>query len=295
VEAERRFKSLLNGVLRDRYPRGIVVSERSPRGLIHYHVVTVLPFDIRTGLDFSAVEKRDYRSASQGLRDEWLFWRETSTLYGFGRTELLPVKSTAEGIARYVGSYVSKNVSNRLAEDRGARLVRYWGYSKKVEGKTVAVHRSFVAGWSSNKLGGQLWRHKVRRLGESLGFTDLEDFTKHFGPRWAFFLRDLVEAVPGGLYGSLELGLLASDRAFLRDVLLDKAARLRGPVAKSVLLKAAEMLVFKPSVLADQPDECDSLPDLRVLPRFDTGRYFHSDIGIWCTHLFRRIGDPHPF
>jgi hypothetical protein len=40
--------------------------------------------------------------------------------YGFGRTELLPIKKTAEGVAKYVGKYVAKHIGQRLPADKGA-------------------------------------------------------------------------------------------------------------------------------------------------------------------------------
>jgi hypothetical protein len=75
----------------------------------------VLDADIRTGLDFAAVAMRDYRTAPAALKSEWAFWRETAPRYGFGRTELLPIKSTAEGFSKYVGKYIAKQAIHRLA------------------------------------------------------------------------------------------------------------------------------------------------------------------------------------
>jgi hypothetical protein len=64
-----------------------------------------------------------YRSASDYLRREWKFWRVTAPKYGFGRTELLPIKRTAEGVASYVAKYIAKHIGQRLPADKGARLV----------------------------------------------------------------------------------------------------------------------------------------------------------------------------
>jgi hypothetical protein len=55
-------------------------------GRIHYHLLVVMAQDIPTGFDFAAVKGGDYRSASEYLRKEWKFWRETAPKYGFGRT-----------------------------------------------------------------------------------------------------------------------------------------------------------------------------------------------------------------
>lgn len=46
-------------------------------------------------LDFAAMNRGDYRSASPYLRAEWQFWRDTASHYGFGRTESLPIRCHA--------------------------------------------------------------------------------------------------------------------------------------------------------------------------------------------------------
>jgi hypothetical protein len=78
--------------------------------------------DIRTGFDFAAVKRGIYRSASDYLPREWKFWRETAPKYGFGRTELLPIKKTAEGVAKYVGKYVAKHIGQRLRSNALSRM-----------------------------------------------------------------------------------------------------------------------------------------------------------------------------
>jgi hypothetical protein len=59
------------------------------------------------------------------LRSEWVSWRKTTPLYGFGRTEMTPIESSADGIAWYVYRYISRHIGNRHPADKGARLVRY--------------------------------------------------------------------------------------------------------------------------------------------------------------------------
>ena len=85
----------------------------------------VIGFDIRTGFDFSAVERQDYSSANRLLREEWSFWRKTAPAYRFGRTELMPIRSSEEAIGRYIGKYIGKHMEAREDADKGARLVRY--------------------------------------------------------------------------------------------------------------------------------------------------------------------------
>ena len=58
-------------------------------------------------------------------RREFWHWCVARIRTGFGRHELIPVRSTEDGIARYVGGYVSKWVNNRREENKGLRFVRY--------------------------------------------------------------------------------------------------------------------------------------------------------------------------
>ena len=177
-EANRRFNSLNTHVLKGRYLRGVVVPERQKSGRVHYHLLVVLRADIRSGCDFAAFERKDYRSANPALRSEWAFWRKTAPLYGFGRHELLPVKSNAEGIARYVGKYISKHVGERVEGDKGARLVRYLGYPRGTRKATCRF------GWVNENA--WLWRHKLAAFAERNGCRDTDDLGKLFGPRWAY-------------------------------------------------------------------------------------------------------------
>lgn len=191
-EAQRRLNSLASHVLRVRYPLGFVrVFERQKSGRIHYHLLVVLPEDVRTGVDFDAFGRGDYRSASAYLRGEWSYWRKSAKAYGFGRTELMPVRSTEEGIGRYVGKYIGKHHAARKEEDKGVRLVEY------SRGARTATTRF---GWSSDNAAE--WRAKVRlfaqitaaRLGVEI--NDLADLTSYLGPRWAYHHREFIFSLP---------------------------------------------------------------------------------------------------
>jgi hypothetical protein len=180
-EAQKRFHSLNSHVIKLRYRRAIGVWERQKSGRIHFHLVVVIGKDIRTGFDFQACERRDYRSANQALRAEWAFWRKTAPAYRFGRTEVLPVKSNKEGIARYVGKYVSKHISQREERDKGARVVRFIGYGPG--------QRKVGARFSWATEGGWIWRHKVAAFCKSHGLTfdQLQAI-----PRWAYWFQGAI-------------------------------------------------------------------------------------------------------
>lgn len=196
-EACKRFNSLATNVLNVRYAQWIRVSERQKSGRWHFHLVVVCKQDIRRGVDFAAIAKRDYKSASPALRAEWAFWRNTAKRYGFGRSELLPVKKTGEALAAYVAKYISKGFSYRRDDDKGARLV---SYSK---GSRVCGSRfSFVGGRSHQwRLRCKLfldflsfWHHQQATIkGEKpLSWFTYDDMPSLFGKRWAWRLRDKI-------------------------------------------------------------------------------------------------------
>ena len=173
-EAQKALHSLMTGVLKKRYPEYIIVMERMDSKRIHYHLLVVLAEDIRTGFDFAAVKRGDYRSAGDYLRREWKFWRETAPKYGFGRTELLPIKKTAEGVAKYVGKYVAKHIGQRLPEDKGARLVRY------SQGTNRVSTRFF---WHTP--GADMWRAKLGTFCRMLNLNSDNYQTIPEGMVWA--------------------------------------------------------------------------------------------------------------
>lgn len=131
-EASRRFNNLNRRVLGWLFQRAVAVTERHKSSDIHFHLLGTLAGrpDIRTGLDFAAIKKRDYRSVPKALREIWATLRDVLPRYGFGRQELLPVRKTGEAVAAYVSKYIEKNVCNRLKEDRRKKLVRYLGWEK---------------------------------------------------------------------------------------------------------------------------------------------------------------------
>ena len=190
-ESQKRLNSLNTNILKNRYQANIRVFERCKSGRIHYHLIIVLPEDIRTGFNFEEIQQNNYRSANKYLRSEWAFWRKTSKKYGFGRTELLPIKSTSEAISKYVGKYISKNVQQRKPKDKGIRLV---SYSKTA--RIGSTKYSFVTE------GSKQWRYKVSNfakiIGTRYGVNDLkyQDLKLFLGPKWAWANRDQIMDMP---------------------------------------------------------------------------------------------------
>jgi len=201
-EAQRRLNVLFTGVIKKRYGDYVGVFERQHNGRVHYHLLVSLGFDVRTGFDFGAVRNQDYRSASPGLRKEWAYWRKTAPNYGFGRTELMPIMSTAEGIGRYVGKYISKNIEQRAYahvlggaekhQDKGVRLVRY------SNGVRAGTNRfMFVSEGSAS------WRNKMALFAEIVSISnggciveDLDDIADICGSSWGYHHREFILGLP---------------------------------------------------------------------------------------------------
>lgn len=192
VEALRRFNSLRTHVIASRYAEYIRVLERHASGRIHFHLLLVLDSDIRSGVDFGAFSRCDYRSASRALRSEWSFWRRVAPRFGFGRTELLPIKSSSEAVAFYVGKYISKHFFSRRLEDKSCRLV---GCSSGARFATTRF--TFVCEGSAR------WRSNValfcsmlsERLGHPVSYGDLPGL---LGDRWAFHNRHFINSLGVG-------------------------------------------------------------------------------------------------
>jgi hypothetical protein len=201
--AQVRWNSLVTGQLRDRYERMIVTWERDKGRKVHWHAVVVLPFNAcRESFDFDASRSadREYRragksalwrmfdaqrtaSACESLRAEWRWLRTVLPKYGFGRHRLEPVKGAAEALARYAAKYIGKQLEGREAGDRGARRVRYIGFSEVVtlpargseptwRGRVSTRTARPEFGWSSP--GARVWRCKVGEWAGGLGL-DVSD------------------------------------------------------------------------------------------------------------------------
>jgi hypothetical protein len=188
--ANKRFNSLASNVLNSRYKAWLKVMERQKSGRIHFHLIVVLDLDIRTGFDFAGIALNDYSSASTAIRSEWSFWRGTAKKFKFGRTELLPIKSSSEAIGRYVGKYISKHLESRICDDKGARLV---SYSKNL--RTMNTKFSWVTE------GSKQWRAKVRTFAHFVADREGCDPTfaglrQALGSKWAYNHREFISQMP---------------------------------------------------------------------------------------------------
>jgi len=179
-EAQKRYRSLETNFLCKLFGERLTVKERQKRGAWHYHILLDCKTDIRTGFDFDAIERRDYKSASKDLRVFWSKLRVGLKKYGFGIHELHPIKSNDAAIAKYVGKYLSKHVGVRDERDKNVRLFSCSaGFGKSVT----------KMAW--NNEGSKVWRMKLARLADILGLTE-DEMPVKFGPKWNYDLKGLI-------------------------------------------------------------------------------------------------------
>lgn len=185
-EASRRFNSLKTNFLNPHpdFGHSVTVKERQKRGAWHYHIIIHLKEDIRTGVDFDAIEKGNYSSASPYLRSLWADLRGAMSKYGFGRSELLPIRKGGEAMGRYVGKYISKHMGARDEQDKGVRLVSY---------STGWVKNSVNFAWYTD--GSKEWRKKLKIFAQYMGCTEFYQLTDKLGTGWAYkYAEDIDNA-----------------------------------------------------------------------------------------------------
>ena len=204
-EASRRFHSLRTNFLKKHFENYICVYERMKSGRIHFHLIVNTRQDIRRGLNFRQIQARNYTSANKNLRQLWQVLRENMEKYGFGRSELLPVKTNSKGLARYVGKYIAKHIDSRLPEDKGYRLIRTT-IGKKQLWKIATSNFSFVSE------GSRKWRENLKKwvycieplikahvelfYGIKLKPMNEENYnrilTDFVSPKWAYYNRETI-------------------------------------------------------------------------------------------------------
>lgn len=212
-EAQRRLHNWLRRGLPEVFGEGArylaVVEPQHARRAIHWHFLIECPADIRTGFDWTAANAGRWREtgASPTLRRMWGRLRRSLPRYGLGRHELLPVRSSAEAIACYVGKYIGKTIAQESWHEAegerrppGARRIRYsqgW--------------RTWTPQYMSVKAGLK-WREALAAIAAECGAgDDYTFFRRTFGPRWAYHLRDVImppegkqARAPGARHGAAE-------------------------------------------------------------------------------------------
>ena len=214
VEASRRINCLLTGLLRDLFPRAVVVTERHKTGAIHFHLIVECREDIRTGFDFVAFKaKHGYKmSASPALRRLWAVLLRSLPGYGFGRAELTPIFKTGEAVSRYVSKYVEKNLFARRPEDKGKKLVRYMGWKG-----TQMRPNDFC--WATPAA--CEWRIRVRSIAALHGIETPEKAREAWGAKWAFRLTGVMSDLMNSAHLLSHAEFVHAARAWSEDAMVD--------------------------------------------------------------------------
>jgi hypothetical protein len=204
-KASAIFHSCATHFLKKVFPDYIAVMEPHKDGRPHLHLLVSTQQDIRGNFDFKAfmecqeeyskkgdtakfqrLRRKYSKTAPAALRNMWKLLRSELRKYGFGRSELLPIREGGEAMGRYVGKYLCK--ASVIREDvgwKGVRLTRYSKGSKSHNGNFM---------WMCD--GSDLWRSKVKTWANWVGITsgDIDDLTRVLGDRWAFNFREAIES-----------------------------------------------------------------------------------------------------
>jgi hypothetical protein len=174
----------MTNFVRRLWKSGVWIRERQKRtGNWHGHALVDVGFEIRPGFPFEEVARRNYRNVDARVRDLWKQLREKALRYGFGRTELLPIKSNSEWAIKYLTSYLGKALlSEKTVGEEKARLFGMWGCVR-------SAYSRFD--WVS----GRMVRKKKAWLGWAHGFVGEDALSGSYGNRWWFRLGESLMRV----------------------------------------------------------------------------------------------------
>src|SRR5262249_10818003 len=133
-EFQRRWNSLMTNFIRRLWKSGVWVRERQIRtGNWHGHALVDVGFEIRPEIPFDEDTRGNYRNVDLRVRDLWKQLREKAPRYGFGRSELLPIKSNSEWAIKYLTGYLGKALfSEKAVGEEKARLFGMRGCARTV-------------------------------------------------------------------------------------------------------------------------------------------------------------------
>jgi hypothetical protein len=190
---QKRWHSFASNVITKRYEDWVCVLEPHKDRVWHLHVVVSIKADIRTGTNVEILGnyslpfwlRRGKHLRNEALATEWMWLRKTCCKYRFGRAELLPIRKTGEALARYVAGYLSKSFG-LVSSGRRNKLVRY----------SRNLSRSASMRFSANNLGNLIYRTRLRMAADMLHFREYGDFADYFGPRWHYYIGDIIASIP---------------------------------------------------------------------------------------------------
>ena len=244
---QKRWHSLNTNIIAKRYPDWICIPEPHKDFVWHLHIPEATKFDIRTGTDVETLTnyslpawmRRGKHLRNEALAAEWRMLREIACKYRFGRIELLPIRKTGEALARYLADYLSKSFK-LIPPGKKHRLVRL----------SRGVSRQFSMIFSIWSLGNLIYRTRLKLAAAMLHFQDYADFANYFGPRWNYYLGDIIAAIPVPMVfskGDFERGIAAkilNDFAENPFPYLDEETKKKMLAANSMLLRKFTELAF---------------------------------------------------
>lgn len=191
AEAQRRWDIFNTNFLR--HHRGVdwvCVGEMQRRGVPHYHLVMRLPWDVRTGFDFSKPHPQK-GMIEQGLDPRvWEFWKQTKRALRSSRfgemAHMQPVKGSAS-ICKYVAKYIGKDDENALLS--GVPWPKHSRRVRMSQGfRVVGAIGTFA--WVN---AGREWRFFLARVAAVLDATE-ETFGRLVVPNWSYKLLQMMES-----------------------------------------------------------------------------------------------------
>jgi hypothetical protein len=199
-QAQRRMNNFARRILKKLFGARVRVSEFTDRGRIHYHCVVDCGGDVRSGFNWAHYSATREWSRGRGarrdkprgdlrrtphLRELHLALNAAAPRYHIGRVELVPLKSTAEAVGRYVGGYIAKGERHHTRRrHKGLRWVNYTRSAPRVVGPGP---------WSWGR-SGRTWRRKLERWAAKHSCATLDDVRAVFGPHWAYHHREAILA-----------------------------------------------------------------------------------------------------
>ena len=244
-EFQKKWRSWRGHFLVELFPSGMWVRERQPRtGSWHAHCVVDVGWDIRTDFPFDQVARGFYANVDPRLRDLWKRLRESVEGYGLGRTELLPIKGSGSGCARYLVKYLAKlRGSDKSEGEEKCRLFGKWGGVRY-----VVTPFSFVRA--------RILRKRKAWLAAEMGVECYDQFKVVLGSHWWHHLGHvLLEVImPIEYYQVPRDGILVLDdigtKAYEADL-----ARFPGSSVEEAMLHSAYRVFWEVGKLLYKGDE----------------------------------------